>query len=91
MLLNDIDSAVANGYWDWRINFWSSDTGKSLTKYNRKRRDAKTRSTHNAKKTPARKTLQMEQSALNQIFFDALERGKYNTRLGYRHQSRYER
>jgi len=76
MLLNDIDSAVANGYWDWRINFWSSDTGTSLTKYNRKRRDAKTRTTHNAKKTPAQKTLQMEQSALNQIFFDAVERGK---------------
>ena len=76
MLLNDIDSAYASGYWDWRVNFWNSDTGKRLQKYNRRRRDAKTRTTNNASKTPAAKTLAMEQSALNQIFFDALERGK---------------
>lgn len=74
MLLNDIDSAVANEYWDWRINFWGSDTGKRLANYNRKRRDAKTCTTKNAKKVPAQKTLQMEQSALNQIFYDAAVR-----------------
>ena len=55
MLLNDIDSVVANEYWDWRINFWGSDTGKRLANYNRKRRDAKTRTTKNAKKVPAQK------------------------------------
>jgi len=76
MLLNDIDSAYANGYWDWRVNFWQSEQGTKLQKYNRKRRDAKTRTTYNASKVPAAKTLAMEQSALNQIFFDALERGK---------------
>ena len=76
MLLNDITPSVASGYWDWRIGFWDSAEGKALQKYNPKRRGAKTRGTNNARKAPATKTLLMEQSALNQIFFDAFERGR---------------
>ena len=76
MLLNDITPSVASGYWDWRIGFWDSAEGKALQKYNAKRRGAKTRGTNNARKTPATKTLLMEQSALNQIFYDAFERGR---------------
>ena len=75
MLLNDITPSVASGYWDWRIGFWDSAEGKALQKHNPKRRGAKTRGTNNARKTPATKTLLMEQSALNQIFYDAFERG----------------
>jgi integrase len=76
MLLNDITPSVASGYWDWRIGFWDSAEGKALQKYNPKRRGAKTRGTNNIRKAPAVKTLLMEQSALNQIFFDAFERGR---------------
>lgn len=76
MLLNDITSEYAIGYFDWRIGFWSKGKGAKLIVSNPKRRGAKTGGTANAKKKPALKTLQMEQSALNQIFYDALGRGR---------------
>ena len=76
MLLNDITAQYAAGYWDWRKSYWSTAKAVKLQSYNPKRRSAKTLGTANAKKTPALKTLQMEQSALNQIFYDASERGR---------------
>ena len=76
MLLNDITSQYAAGYWDWRKAYWSSEKATKLRDYNPKRRGAKTRGTANAKPAPALKTLQMEQSALNQIFYDAMEHGR---------------
>ena len=76
MRLNEVTPTYAAAYWDWRITYWSSDEGQRLQSYNPKRRGAKTRTTHNAKKTPAVKTLLMEQSALNQIFYDAFQRGR---------------
>jgi len=76
MLLNDITPQFAAGYWDWRKAYWSSEKATKLRDYNPKRRGAKTRGTANAKPAPALKTLQMEQSALNQIFYDAMERGR---------------
>jgi hypothetical protein len=75
MLLNDITPQFAAGYWDWRKSYWSTENAAKLQSYNPKRRGAKTRGTANAKKAPALKTLLMEQSALNQIFYDAFERG----------------
>ena len=74
--LNEITPQIATAYWDWRITYWSSGQGERLIAYNPKRRGAKTRTTSNAKKAPSDKTLQMEQSALNQIFGDAVERGR---------------
>jgi len=76
MLLNDITAQYAAGYWDWRKSYWSTASAARLHSYNPKRRGAKTQGTANAKKMPALKTLQMEQSALNQIFYDAMERGR---------------
>ena len=76
MRLNDISPIFAHAYWDWRISYWSTQQGEKLSDYNPKRRKAKTISTHNAVKVPSKKTLQMEQSALNQIFHDARERGR---------------
>lgn len=76
MLLNDINSQYAAGYWDWRKGYWSTANAAKLQTYNPKRRGAKTLGTANAKKSPALKTMQMEQSALNQIFYDAFERGR---------------
>ena len=76
MLLNDITPQYAAEYWDWRKDYWKRKKAESLRSYNPKRRGAKTLGTGNAKLNPALKTLQMEQSALNQIFFDAAERGR---------------
>lgn len=76
MRLNDITPIFAHSYWDWRISYWASQRGEKLADYNPKRRKAKTVSTHNAVKVPSKKTLQMDQSALNQIFHDARERGR---------------
>jgi integrase len=76
MLLNDISSEIAKNYWDWRIAYWSTASGEKLQKSNPKRRGAKTKSTNNAKKVPSKKTLDMEQGALNQILWDARERGR---------------
>ena len=41
LLLNEINGSVANGYWQWRINYWDTDKGKALKKYNPKRRNTK--------------------------------------------------
>jgi len=76
MRLNDIIPTFAQAYWDWRITYWSTQTGEKLADYNPKRRKAKTTTTHNAVKVPSKKTLQMDQTALNQIFWDARERGR---------------
>ena len=76
MLLNDITAQFAAEYWDWRKDYWKRKKAERLRNYNPKRRGAKTLGTGNAKLNPAVKTLLMEQSALNQIFFDAAERGR---------------
>ena len=76
MRLNDITPLIAHGYWDWRIAYWSTEAGEKLVDYNPKRRKAKTTTTQNAAKIPSKKTLQMDQTALNQIFWDARERGR---------------
>jgi integrase len=83
-LLNEITPQVAAAYWDWRIAYWSSGQGERLIAYNPKRRGAKTRTTSNAKKAPSDKTLQMEQSALNQIFGNAAERGRIQQFIKFR-------
>ncbi len=76
MLLSDINTGVASGYWNWRNTYWSTGPGQKLQAYNPKRRGAKTTSTRNAKSAPSPKTLRMEQSALNQILWDARELGR---------------
>jgi len=76
MRLNEINAAFAKGYWEWRISYWKAGPGAKLIAYNPKRRGAKTKSTYNAAKIPAKKTLQMEQAALNEIFNDAREQGR---------------
>ncbi|WP_037306895.1 tyrosine-type recombinase/integrase [Ruegeria halocynthiae] len=75
-LLNDVTPQFAHGYWDWRKAYWTTEQAAKLREYNPKRRGSKTRGTANAKSSPAVKTLLMEQSALNQIFYDAFERGR---------------
>ena len=67
--LDELTDDFARGYWSWRRRYWNADgDGEKLIAYNRRRKRAKSYTTHNAKKTPAIKTLKMEQSALNQFF-----------------------
>ena len=54
--LNDIDNKIVKGYWDWRENYW-----KKASKEDKKR-------SPNHSENPAKKTLQMEQSALREVF-----------------------
>jgi integrase len=65
--LVDITPDFASGYWDWRRRYWVDGEGVNQISYNRRRKGMKTPSTHNAKKEVSIKTLQMEQSALNQF------------------------
>ena len=71
--LREISGSFAQGYWEFRTDYWKSGPGKKLIAYNPKRQEAKTRTTFNAKSVPSAKTFQMEQSALNQIFEDACQ------------------
>ncbi|MEZ5900155.1 MAG: tyrosine-type recombinase/integrase [Hyphomicrobiaceae bacterium] len=72
--LNDITLDFAEGYWEWRINYWLSNEGQRIRANNPQRRNAKSKSSANSKNVPANKTLHMEQTALNQIFADAHRR-----------------
>ena len=84
LLLDAIDVSFNDKYWDWRQGYWTREENAKLLTYNPKRRNAKTKMTGNAVKQPALKTLQMEQSALNQIFFDAVERGRTQQRFRFK-------
>lgn len=77
--LIDITTSFADDYWPWRIGFWDGPSGKALAKSNPRRRRSKGQSTANAKSKPAHKTLLMEQSALNEIFADALRNKRMQT------------
>lgn len=66
--LDAITADVADGYWGWRKNYWNSEEGEKVIATNPRRRGLPNRTTANHAKTPALKTLQMEQVALNQFF-----------------------
>ena len=60
-------------YWDWRIHFWSNETGQQNLETTQNRRRNKGAWRHSKKgnvsfKRPADKTLQMEASLIKQIF-----------------------
>lgn len=73
------DEFVAQ-YWDWRVNYWSSGEGEKAIEAAKKRRTTKKNPRinrlGNVAKVPAKKTLQMEQSVLRQIFYWAKRTGR---------------
>lgn len=87
MRLNQITSAFADGYVDWRNAYWSTQQGEKLASYNPKRRNAKTTTTNNAAKVPSKKTLQMDLTALNTIFTDARIKGRLQQEFKFRLRS----
>lgn len=72
--LDVITADIADGYWAWRKNYWKSEEGEKLIVKNPRRRGLANRTTANHAKSPALKTLQMEQVALNQFFRWAYEK-----------------
>jgi integrase len=70
--IEDISHSVIEAYWTWRINYWSSHDGQAKIENAQKSRTTRKRpykqKLGNVAKVPATKTLQMEQSALRQIF-----------------------
>jgi integrase len=97
MNLEDINNYTVEHYWSWRINYWSSDEAKSKIYNSKKKRSSNKRAYSqklgNFAQTPSRKTLQMEQSLLRQIFRWAIRMGISNRpleinapKIGSRHQ-----
>jgi integrase len=84
ILLDDIDVDFGQRYFEWRIGYWKRTENAKKLKYNPKRRGTKNSATANAVMAPAQKTLKMEQSALNQIFFDAVERNRTQQRFRFK-------
>jgi hypothetical protein len=72
MSLEEITDQTVERYWTWRLNYWSSDEGAERISNAQKTRTTGKRpykqKLGNVAKTPAQKTLEMEQSVLRQIF-----------------------
>ena len=82
--LDEITVEFANGYWNWRRRYWVEGPGVNELRYNRRRKNLGNHSTANARTEVAAKTLLMEQSALNQIFwwcFSTKRFMRYSVRL----------
>ena len=77
--MEEITDTFVEKYWNWRIDYWGSEAGQEKIKNAQKSRTTKKRpykqKLGNVAKVPAQKTLQMEQSALRQIFKWAVRNG----------------
>ena len=78
--IDTLSDAYIEQYWDWRINYRSSREGQERIEKAKSSRTTKNRpyktSLGNVSKIPAKKTLQMEQSVLRQIFHWAKRTGR---------------
>ncbi len=67
-----ISNALVDKYWPWRINYWNSQAGQQKIEKAQKTRTTDKRpykqKLGNVAKLPSPKTLQMEQTALRQLF-----------------------
>jgi integrase len=82
MSLEQLSDANVAGYWEWRLNYWSSTEGETKIQSAQKSRTTVKRpykqKLGNVAKVPAQKSLMMEQSALRQIFRWANNLGMMN-------------
>ena len=67
-----ISDRTVREYWDWRISYWSSELGRQKIEQAKKSRATPRKrykqTLGNIAQVPADKTLQMEQTALRQVF-----------------------
>ena len=72
MKLSEIDDATIQRYWDWRQNYWQSEAGvEKIDRARKSRPSAKhphKSNLGNVARTPANKSLQMEQTVLKTLF-----------------------
>jgi integrase len=72
MSLEQINDVTVERYWNWRLNYWTSPEGLERISNAQKTRCTGKRpykqKLGNVAKTPSQKSLEMEQSALRQIF-----------------------
>jgi integrase len=82
MSLEQLSDANVAGYWEWRLNYWTSPDGQAKIGSAQKTRSTDKRpykqKLGNVAKVPSQKTLQMEQSALRQILRWANNLGMMN-------------
>lgn len=77
--LEELSDQKIEGYWTWRLNYWSSKEGQERIANAQKSRTTQKRpykqKLGNVAKKPAQKTLQMEQAALKQVLDWARKHG----------------
>jgi len=73
--ISDLTKKDADGYWHYRLNFWTSDKGQKRIVNNKQRAKAKTFSSHNVAKIPSFATLKSEASLINEMLRAAVDEG----------------
>ena len=73
--ISDLTKKDADGYWHYRLNFWTSDEGQKRIVNNKLRAKAKTFSSHNVAKVPSFATLKSEASLINEMLRAAVDEG----------------
>jgi integrase len=73
--ISELTKKVCDGYWEYRLNFWSSKEGLKRLELNHLRIGAKSFSSHNVAKVPSFATLKAEASLLNEFLRAATDEG----------------
>lgn len=73
--ISDLTKRFADGYWNYRQNFWNSAEGQRRIENNKARAGAKTFSSHNVAKAPSFATLKAEASLVNEMLRAAVDDG----------------
>ena len=75
MNVADLTKKFCDGYWDFRLSFWQSATGRQRIEVNESRINAKTKSSRNVAKVPSFATLKAEASLINEFLRVAVDEG----------------
>ena len=73
--ISELNKKFCDGYWEYRLNFWSSAAGKARIQLNEKRIGAKTKSSHNVALVASFATLRAEASLINEFLRVATDEG----------------
>jgi len=73
--ISELNKKFCDGYWEYRLNFWSTKEGKKRIELNEKRIGAKSQSSKNVATTASFATLKAEASLINEFLRVATEEG----------------
>lgn len=68
MKVSDITDDFADGYWNYRLDFYKNGEGKVRIEANSRRAGAKSKSSKNIKETPSYPSLRAEAAIINEFF-----------------------